>query len=61
MWKLLQKPSAVLRLAQSITGQGGIGINSGYQYTTQYVSDCALVKEYWEVPTKNGRRAGLLS
>lgn len=52
--------SAVLRLAQSITGQGGMGINSGYQYTTQYVSDCALVKEYWEVPTKKWPQGRLI-
>ena len=52
--------SAVLKMTQTMTGQGGMGVNGGYQYTTQYVSDCALVKEYWEVPTKKWPQGRLI-
>lgn len=44
--------SAVWRLTQSVLGQGGLGVTGGYKYTTQYVKDTAIVKEYWEMPSK---------
>lgn len=53
--------AAVLRLVQTMTGQGGLGINGGgYQYTTQFVSDHAIVKEYWEIPTKKWPQGRLI-
>jgi hypothetical protein len=44
---------SVMQLQRSMTGSGGLGYNSlTHNYTTMAMKDYALVKEYWEMPSK---------
>lgn len=58
--EVASEESSVLRLVHSLTGQGGLGINSGYRYTTMQLKDHALVKEFWEIPTKRWPKGRLI-
>ena len=57
--KVSPEPTTVLQLQRSMVGTGGLGYGlGGFQFNSTALKDSALVKEYWEAPTrryKNGR------
>lgn len=52
--KVSPEQISVMQLQRSMIGSGGLGYNSmTHNFTTLAMKDYALVKEYWEMPSKN--------
>lgn len=59
--KVAPETLSVMQLERSMVGTGGLGYNAmTYNYTTMTMQDYALVKEFWERPTKDHPQGRLI-
>lgn len=62
-WDIKVQPedTAAMKLQQAQVGSGGLGYGvGGFNYTSAKLKDHAVVKEYWQVPSKKHPRGRLI-
>lgn len=60
--KVSPEPTTVLQLQRSMVGTGGLGYGlGGFQFNSTTLKDSALVKEYWEAPSRKHKNGRLLT